>query len=431
MQPERAPISWGRPARNGLLNEHIWARLLYTVNKHMNKKEGRNWKQIWGTLVGAVAVFWVGWALGSGRIAISAFQQFDSQNSSLPANLDYSSVEQVYDNLRDNYDGQLDTQKLLDGIKNGLAQAAGDPYTEYFNAKEAQDFEDELNGNFSGIGAELGKKDNEIVIVSPIAGYPAAKAGLQAKDIIVSIDDKPTTNMTLSEAVSLIRGPADTQVKLKIFRDGAEQDITITRENISIPSVKWEVKDGIGYMTISTFADDTSSLARQAALDFKSQNVRGVVVDVRGNPGGYLESSVDVASLWLPKNAVVLTEQRGGKVVETYKADGDSILEGIPTVVLIDESSASASEILAGALQDNKVATIIGVTSYGKGSVQNPIQLLSGGVLKVTIARWFTPDGQNIDKEGIEPDQKVERSFDDVKAGRDPQKDAATQKLSQ
>lgn len=400
------------------------------MNKNPEGKQS-GWKRIVLTVVGASAIFLFGWGIGSGQISFSAFRQIDSQNGALPNNLDMTSVQEVYHALRDNYDGELDVDKMLDGMKSGLAQSTGDPYTEYLNKEQAQDFRNDLNGTFSGIGAELGKEGDNIVIVAPIAGFPAAEAGLQAKDIIISIDDKPTAGMTLSEAVNNIRGPSGTQVKLKVIQDGAEKDIIITRENITIPSVKWEVQNGIGYMTISTFSDDTPALAQQAAQDFKNQNVKGVVVDVRGNPGGLLDSSVDIASLWLPKGAVVLTEQRGGKVIKTYNASGDSILEGVPTVVLIDESSASASEILAGALQDNKAATLIGMTSYGKGSVQNLVQLTSGGVLKVTIARWYTPDGQNIDKEGIAPDTKVDRTIEDIKAGKDPQKDAATQKLQQ
>ena len=400
-------------------------------NQEKAPKSRRSWTHGLLTVVAAGAIFMFGWGIGSGQIRFSALQQLDSQNGALPDNLDMSSVQEVYHALRDNYDGELDVDKLLDGMKSGLAQSSGDPYTEYMNKDQAQDFRNDLNGTFSGIGAELGKEGDAIVIVAPIAGYPAEKAGLRAKDIIVTIDDKPTTNMTLSEAVSNIRGPSGTQVKLKVIQDGASKDVTITRENITIPSVKWEVKDGIGYMTISTFSEETAVLARQAATDFKNQNVKGVVVDVRGNPGGLLDSSVDIASLWLPKGAVVLTEQRGGKVIKTYNASGNTLLEGLPTVVLIDESSASASEILAGALKDNKAASLIGVTSYGKGSVQNLVQLNSGGVLKVTIARWYTPDGQNIDKEGITPDQKVDRTIDNVKAGQDPQKDAATLKLQQ
>ncbi len=391
----------------------------------------RRWKRVLLTSVAAGLIFLFGWGIGSGRISIAAFNSLDSQNGALPNRLDMTSVQQVYQALKDNYDGKLNTAQLLDGIKNGLAQSAGDPYTEYLNAEEAKDFRNDINGTFSGIGAELGKENDNIVIVSPIADYPAAKAGLLAKDIVISIDDKPTANMTITEAVNAIRGPVGTAVKLKIGRQGASQDYTITREDITIPSVKWEVKDGIGYMTISSFAEDTPGLARQAAQDFKNKNVHGVVVDVRGNPGGLLDSSVDVASLWLPKGTTVLSEKRDGKTINTYEAKGNALLQGVPTVVLIDESSASASEILAGALQDNKAASLIGVTSYGKGSVQNLVPLPSGGVLKVTIARWYTPDDQNIDKHGITPDQKVERSVDDAKAGRDPQKDAATSKFNQ
>jgi len=393
-------------------------------------KRGR-WRRVLLTSVGACLIFLFGWGIGSGRISLSFFNDLDSQNGALPNRLDMSSVQQVYDALKDNYDGKLTTEQLLDGIKSGLAQSTDDPYTEYLNAEEAKDFRDDINGTFSGIGAELSEENDNIVIVSPIAGYPAAKAGLLAKDIIISIDEKPTANMTITEAVKAIRGPSGTQVKLKIGRGGVSQDYTITRENITIPSVKWEVKDDIGYMTISTFSEDTPNLARQAAKEFKQKNVKGVVADVRGNPGGLLDSAVDLASLWLPKGTTVLSEKRGGKTINTYEAKSEALLEGMPTVVLVDDGSASASEILAGALQDNKAATLIGVTTYGKGSVQNLIPLPSGGVLKVTIARWYTPDDQNIDKEGITPDQKVNRSVDDAKAGRDPQKDAAIQKLQQ
>lgn len=394
-------------------------------------KKQRRWLRALGMMVGAGAIFLFGWGIGSGRIHIAALSKIQSENTDLPASLDTSSVQEVYRALRDNYDSKLTVEQLLDGAKAGLAASTGDPYTEYMNAEEAQEFRDDLNGTFSGIGAELSKEGENIVVVAPIAGYPAAAAGLQSKDVIVSIDDKPTTGMSLSQAVNAIRGPAGTEVKLTVNRAGVEKEITITRATINVPSVKWEVKDEIGYMTISTFSEDTPDLAVQAAQDFKNKSVQGVVVDVRGNPGGLLDSSVSVASLWLEQGDTVLTEQRGGKVIKTYPASGNNILAGIPTVVLIDESSASASEILAGALQDNKVATLIGVTSYGKGSVQNLIDLKNGGVLKVTIARWFTPEGQNIDKSGIAPDKTVERTAADVKASKDPQKDAATQALKQ
>ena len=197
------------------------------------------------------------------------------------------------------------------------------------------------------------------------------------------------------------------------------------REEINIPSVESKIIDGnIGYMKIIRFGDDTAELARKAADQFKADGVKRVILDLRGNPGGYLDASVDVSSLWM-QDKIVLTERRDGVIIKTYKTRGSSPLLGIPTVVLIDEGSASASEITAGALRDNNAATLIGVKSFGKGSVQQPQNLDNGGILKVTIARWFTPNGKNIDKQGIQPDKKVEISEEDIKAGRDPQLDAA------
>jgi len=217
---------------------------------------------------------------------------------------------------------------------------------------------------------------------------------------------------------------------LKIIRSNTEElNVEITREQITIPSVEYKMEGDIGYIKISRFAEDTSDLAAAAATDFKQKGAKGVIVDVRSDPGGLLDASVDVASLWLPKSKTILQEKRDGIVTRTYSSKGPATLEGIPTVMLINEGSASASEILAGALKDNSAATLMGVKSFGKGSVQQLERLSDGGVLKVTIAKWHTPGGKNIDKEGIEPDKKVERSTDDIKNNRDPQKDAALQFL--
>ena len=374
----------------------------------------------------AILIFVVGLSIGDGRIQFGLVK--NTQNKNLPADLDYSSVENLYDALKANYDGQLDSQKLLDGMKAGLAEASGDPYTIYLNAKAADDFNRQLNGTFSGIGAELGQdSDGNLIIVSPIAGFPAAKAGLRPKDVIVEIDGKSTTGLNAAEAVTKIRGPKGTKVALRVVRD-KKQDLsfTITREDIKIPSVKSEILAGnIGYMQINQFSDDTSDLAYKAAQDFKSKGVKGVVLDLRGNPGGLLDAAVNVSSLWLPKDAVVLQEKRGGLVVSTQYANGNNLLQGLPTAVLIDDGSASASEITAGALKDNNVATLFGVKSFGKGSVQQIRELANGGELKVTIARWYRPNGENIDKKGISPDKEIKLSDDDIKNKRDPQKDAA------
>lgn len=379
----------------------------------------------------AVVIFCIGIMIGQGRIHVGFLLPRASENKNLPANLDYSSVEQVYDLLRDNFDGKLDQGKLLDGLKAGLVNAGGDPYTEYLSPKQAQDFNGELNGSFTGIGAELAKDDSKnIIVVAPISGFPAEKAGLKPKDIIAEIDGKSAYDLSLSDAVDKIRGPKDTVVKLKIVRDGKQQlDVSITRQEITIPSVKSEKLDnGIGIIHIARFAEDTSDLAQKAADDFKQSGIKAVILDVRSDPGGLLDAAVNVSSLWL-QNKTVLQEKRGNVVEHTYKSEGMPTLAGLPTVVLIDGGSASASEITAGALKDNGVATLMGVKSFGKGSVQQLQKLSGGGVLKVTIARWYTPNGKNIDKEGIEPDKKVDLTQDDFTNGRDPQKAAAIEFL--
>jgi carboxyl-terminal processing protease len=381
-------------------------------------------------IVLAVFIFGLGVSVGSGRITIGRDSIFRKsiQSGKLPANLDYSSVDQVYNDLKQEYDGQLDATKLLEGMKEGLAKASGDAYTEYLSPKDAKDFDNELKGTFSGIGAELSKdKNGNIIVISPIAGYPADKAGLKPKDIIAEIDGQSTADLSITEAVNKIRGTVGTKVKLKAIRNNSQElDLEITREQITIPSVESQVLDGnIGYIKISRFAEDTSNLASQAATKFKDAKVRGVILDLRSDPGGLLDAAVDVSSLWLPSGKTILQERRGGVTVRTYSSKGTATLQGVPTVALINEGSASASEITAGALKDNNAAKLIGVKSFGKGSVQQLEKLSDGGVLKVTIARWYTPGGKNIDKEGISPDQEVKLSDDDFKNNRDPQKDTA------
>jgi carboxyl-terminal processing protease len=382
-----------------------------------------------GVGIAIVLIFEFGVGVGNGKIV---FDSNKSEQTDAPSHLNYSSVNQLYQSLKQNYDGKLDETKLLDGMKAGLTSAAGDPYTEYFSPKDAQAFNDQLSGTFTGIGAELGKDAaGNLIVVAPISDFPADKAGVRAQDVIASIDGKSTTGMSTDEAVTHIRGPKDTKVALKIVRQKTQElTITITRDNIKIPSVKSQILDGnIGYLQITQFSDDTASLAHKAADDFKSKNVKGVVLDMRDDPGGLLDAAVDVSSMWLPEGKTVLQEKRGGTVVHTYEATGDNPLKGIPTVVLINEGSASASEITAGALRDNNVATLVGVKSYGKGSVQQVQPLSDGAELKVTIARWFRPNGQNIDKKGITPDKEVKMSDDDYKNQRDPQKDAAIANL--
>lgn len=404
-------------------------------NQHFARKPKRIKKFVKAVLNIAIllAVFGVGVGVGNGKITFGPDALFRRPvNNNKATKLDYRGVEEIYSALAQGYDGKIDNAKLEDGLKAGLVKAAGDPYTEYLNAEESKQFSEQLNGSFEGIGAELGKQNQYIVIISPIAGFPAAKAGLKAKDIILEIDGKSAYDIPITEAVKKIRGPKGSTVKLKVARAGKALEFTITRDQIVIPSVKTQIVAGnIGVMTISRFGDDTAQLSLEGAKYFKDKGVKGVVLDLRGNPGGLLDAAVNLSSLWLDKGQTVLQEKRGDTIVKTYNANGNNLLTGVPTIVLIDGGSASASEITAGALRDNKAATIYGEKSFGKGSVQELRNLMLGGVLKVTIARWYTPSGRNIDKEGIQPDKKIKFNDKDIKAGRDPQKDAALKALRQ
>lgn len=387
-----------------------------------------NWRKLVAGFVAVLFIFSFGVGVGNGSYFSS---KGISQNKDLPSQLDYTSVTKLYQALRSNFDGKLTTDQLMDGLKAGLVSATGDPHTEYMNAKDAQSFNDELDGSFSGIGAELGQDKNKIIqIIAPLAGYPAEKAGIKPKDLVISIDGKSTNGMTVYDAVKAIRGQVGTSVKLGLVRNGQEQlTVTVTRSNITIPSVESKVEDGIGYLTISRFGNDTAKLSQKAAQNFKQQNVRGVVLDLRSDPGGLLDAAVSVSSLWVPSGKTILTERRDGIVTDTFYAQGDTILAGVPTVVLIDGGSASASEITAGALHDNKVAQLVGEQSYGKGSVQQVVNLGGGAILKVTVAHWFTPNGKNIDKVGIKPDNPVKLTAEQAKAGNDTQMAAALQLL--
>ncbi len=401
--------------------------------KKLNRSRLRTIFKSLVNIVILVAIFVAGIGVGDGRITLGLKKHFHPVSSGLPKKLDYSSVNEVYQTLKDNYDGKVSEGQLLDGLKHGLATATKDPYTVFFTAKEAKDFNDQLNNSFSGIGAQLGQdKDGNIEIIAPIDDLPAAKAGILAKDIVASINGESTSGLTTDEAVTKIRGSKGTKVTLKIVRNKKEViDITIVRDDIILPSVKTKTLDGnIGYIQISTFANDTSDLTQKAAKKFKDANVKGIVLDLRNDPGGLLDAAVNVSSLWLPAGQSILQEKRGTEVVNSYKALGGDVLRGIPTVILENEGSASASEIATGALHDNKAAYVIGTKSYGKGVVQQLINFNDGSQLKVTIASWYRPDGENINHKGITPDKVVKVSDDDVKAGNDTQLKAAQDYLA-
>jgi len=380
-----------------------------------------------------IVVFSLGQAVGDGMINVNWPWKNQSVNGDLPDQLDYTSVNEVYQALKANYDGKLTETQLTDGLKHGLAASTNDPYTVFFTAKEAKTFNNELNNSFSGVGAQLGQdSDGNLEIIAPIAGLPADKAGLKAQDIITSINGTSTSGMSVDEAVNKIRGAKGTKVTLEVVRNHNQPlTFTITRDNIVLPSITTKTLNGnIGYMQISTFADDTNDLAQKAADKFLADHDKGIIIDLRNNPGGLLDSAVHVSSLWLPAGQTVLTEKRGNTVVQTYAAMGGNELNGIPTVVLINGGSASASEITTGALHDNKAAYVIGEKSYGKGVVQQLINFKDGSQLKVTVASWYRPNGQNINHKGITPDKIVKISDADAKEGTDTQLQAAEDYLA-
>jgi carboxyl-terminal processing protease len=347
--------------------------------------------------------------------------------------LDYSSVDEAYGKLVANYDGTIDSAKVIDGLKKGLAESTGDPYTEYFPAEDAKGFQEQISGSFSGIGAELGKENNAVTVIAPIKGFPAEKAGLQSKDVILKINDEDALSLSIGDAVKKIRGPKDTTVKLSVLRGGTEQlDISIVRADIKIPSVVSEVLDGgVCSIAISRFSDDTDTFVSGAAKTCKDKSATSVLLDLRGNPGGYLDQAIKVASHWVKQGDVVVSEKRGGKVIKSHVAVAGQEFAGMKTIALVDGGSASASEIVAGALHDHGLATLVGTKTYGKGSVQEVDPLAGGTTIKITIARWFTPNDKNIDKQGIEPDTKVEPTKEDLAAKNDIAKTSALGLLKQ
>ena len=380
-------------------------------------------------LVSLIIVF-MGGAVAGHLIDIPSFRKSSLTSLNNNSKLDYTSVQEAVDALKSSYDGQLNDSDLLDGLKKGLAEATDDPYTEYFTASESKDFNEQITGSFTGIGAELGKENDNIVVIAPLKGFPAEKAGVQAKDIILKINDEDATSLSITEAVGKIRGPKDTDVKLTLLRGSEQVEVTITRSDIKVPSVDYKVENGgICYIAISRFSDDTDTIVKEAASTCKSQNANKILVDLRNDPGGYLDQAIRVASHWVDQGKTVVSEKRGGVVIKDHQAIAGQEFKGLKTVVLINGGSASASEILAGALKDYGLATLVGEKSYGKGSVQEVDPLSGGASIKITIARWYTPNDKNIDKQGIEPDEKVDITVDQIKAGEDPQKAKALELL--
>ena len=339
--------------------------------------------------------------------------------------IDLSSVQKTYQELIANYDGKLDTQKLIYGANRGLVEAAGDPHTAYMDPDETKEFDKSLSGQIGGgIGAEIGLRNNKPTIIKPLENSPAQKAGIKAGEVIVKVNDESSSDWSVDKVVSKIRGEIGTSVKLTLLSEGRTREVSVVRQNIVSPAVESEVDGEIGILKVNRFGDDTVSLSRKYASEFVEKGVKKVILDLRNNPGGTVGAAQGLLGIWLD-NQIAMTERRGSEIVKTLRTTGTPILGNMKTVVLINGNSASASEITAGALREYGKATLVGQKSYGKGSVQIVLGLPGGSQMKVTEARWYTPKGKNIDKTGIEPDVKIDLSSDDINNNVDPQMDKA------
>jgi carboxyl-terminal processing protease len=342
---------------------------------------------------------------------------------------------EAWDIIQQDFYGELpDEEEITYGAIRGATGALDDPYTAFIEPAAAEHRRQTDGGSYEGIGALVSMEDGRLIIVEPFEGGPADTAGVRPDDIVLQVDDTPIENMSIYEAIALILGPAGTEVQLTILRESEEPlKVTIVRDRIDIPIVEFELlPEGIGYISMFDFSTDATAKLASAIEELQTQNATGLILDLRGNPGGYLHESVLTAGLFLPQESVVLIERTNEEEVVLRPADYDApdpIAADIPMVVLVNGGSASASEIVAGALQDYDRAVLIGEKTFGKGSVQLVHELSNGAELRVTKARWFTPNDNAIHGEGLEPDIIVELSQEDADADLDPQLDRAIEFL--
>lgn len=365
--------------------------------------------------------------------------------------VDFSTFWKAWRILDDKFSGtSTPDQERVWGAIEGMTAALGDPYTVFFPPEEAELFKSEISGNFGGVGMEVGVKDGRLVVVAPLKGTPADRVGVKAGDFILKINDEDSVTMSTDKAVKLIRGKKGTTVTITFAREGVENPFTftITRDIIDIPTIKTETKnedgtvasgtglrsDGIFVISLYSFSANSANLFRDALRDFVKSGSNRLVLDLRGNPGGYLEAAVDMASWFLPEGKIIVREESRSHEGEdkTYRSKGYNIFvdRDLEMVILVDGGSASASEILAGALSEHGIATIVGTKTFGKGSVQELIPITSETSIKVTVARWLTPNGVSISHEGIKPAVEVPFTAADTAAKKDPQMEKAIELLT-
>lgn len=384
-----------------------------------------------------LVVFGFGFFVGkTSQPSIEKVEGLANKELGQPTTVDFSLFWDAWHIIEEKYVDrlQLDRQKMVYGAVAGLLKSLDDPYSVFMEPKESKKFIDDMGGSFEGIGAEIGIRKGVLTIIAPLEDMPAQEAGLKAGDKVLKIDDSLTADLSLDEAVDLIRGPKGTEVVLLITRQEWDEakEIKIIRGTIKIPIIRWEMKDdNIAYVQFYHFTENSAGEFRKIVKEILESQAKGIILDLRNNPGGYLEVSVDMASWFLPRGDVVVIEDFGNGKDNKYRSKGYGDLEDLPTVVLINQGSASASEILAGALRDAKGVKIVGQKSFGKGSVQQLEKLKDGSSVKITVAKWLTPSGACIREEGITPDIEVEMTSEDVDEMRDPQLDKALELFRQ
>ena len=356
-----------------------------------------------------------------------------------PEELDFALFWEVWDALNDKYvdPSKLDMQEMLYGAIEGMVNSIGDPYTVFFEPVISTKFQEEISGAFGGVGIEIGKRDNAVTVISPIKDSPAYKAGIKAGDKVLKVDNEPISDLSIEEVVSMIRGKRGTKVVLTISSNGDTRDVELVRDTIRVPSVKWELLNGsIAYLQVYTFSQNVDADFKEAVGEILKSPATKLILDLRNNPGGLLESAINLSGWFLDGDQIVTMEEFKDGTRQEFKSSGRGALKIYPTIILINGGSASASEILAGALHDNKDIRLVGEKSFGKGSVKELEKFSNGSSLKVTIAKWLTPKGRSITDLGIEPNYEVklpedpeEGTLELGKPGKDPQLDKAIELL--
>jgi len=379
-----------------------------------------------GAIVAGVITLVIGIGLGLAWNALAPkFLPYLGVRSA--ATHDWSALDEVYNTLSANYDGEIDSQVLVEGAKKGLVAAVGDIYTEYMTAEEATEYEALLHGDIgAGIGIEMGLREGYVRVIRTLPDNPAGKAGVKAGDIIYKVNGEEVYTESTETIANKLRGAAGTEVELTVVRDGEEKTFKLTRETINNVSAYAEYDGDTAIITVTRFDNNTGTLVQKIVNEeFSGKNIKKVILDLRSNGGGYVSAAKDLLSLWIDGEAVLIQKGAHMSDTTTYANRSQAKLTNMPTIVLVNGSTASASEIVAGALKDYNKATIIGEKTFGKGVVQTLLNLSKNTMLKVTTARWYTPKGNSINGDGIKPDVEVELTYDDANHSRDPQMDAA------